>query len=64
MKKLVGPKEAAAYLQLSLNTIYQWVSQKRIPYYKVSRLVRFDLNEIDNWLKDKKQDIYEYDRRR
>ena len=64
MKKLVGPKEAAAYLQLSLNTIYQWVSQKRIPYYKVSRLERFDLNEIDNWLKDKKQDIYEYDRRR
>ena len=57
MKKLVGPKEAAAYLGLSLNTIYTWISQNKIPYYKVSRLVKFDINEIDDWLAKRKHDI-------
>jgi len=62
MKKLLSPKELSEYLGLSLNTIYSWVNERKLPYYKVSRLVKFDIAEIDNWLKDKKQDIYEYKR--
>jgi excisionase family DNA binding protein len=50
-RQFLSPQELSAYIGLSLNTIYSWVSQKRIPYIKVSRLVKFNISEIDNWMK-------------
>jgi len=40
----------AGYLGVAADTIYTMVSQRRIPYVKVGRLVRFDRNVIDEWL--------------
>ena len=39
------------YLGVKKWTIYSWVSRKRIPRLKCGRLLRFDLDEIDRWLK-------------
>lgn len=50
-KRYVTLGELSVYLSLSKNTIYSWVNQQRIPFYKVSRLLRFDLIEIDEWMK-------------
>ena len=50
-RRLIGPKEAAAYTGLSAHTIYAMVSQRRIPYVKVGRLVKFDLQLLDGWIK-------------
>jgi excisionase family DNA binding protein len=47
MRKLVSIKEAAHYTGLSPHTIYAMVSQRRIPFVKVARLVKFDL-ELQN----------------
>ena len=60
MKKLIGVKELAEYLDVKENTIYGWVYTKQIPYYKLGRLVKFDVEEIDRWLEKKKQKIYQY----
>jgi excisionase family DNA binding protein len=49
-KRLVGIKEAAEYLDISVNTLYTWVSQKRIPYVKMGRLVKFDLETLDRFI--------------
>ncbi len=49
-KRLVGVKEAAEYLDISTNTLYTWVSQRRIPHIKVGRLVKFDLNKLDQYI--------------
>lgn len=57
-KKLLGPKDLASYLNISIETIYAWTSMKQIPFYKVGRLVRFDMDEIDKWLKGRKQEVY------
>lgn len=53
-KRYIGPKEMAEYLGFKIDTIYDWVYRKKIPYYKIGRLVRFDLREIDKWTKDKR----------
>ena len=50
-RRLIGPKEAAAYTGLSVHTVYAMVSQRRIPFVKVGRLVKFDLQLLDGWIK-------------
>ncbi len=50
MRKLIGVAEAAQYTGLSVHTVYAMVSQRRIPYVKVGRLTKFDLQAIDAWI--------------
>jgi excisionase family DNA binding protein len=56
-RNLVGPKELAQYLDLSINTVYAWVNMRRIPFFKIGRLVKFDLREIDNWRDSMKVEV-------
>jgi len=35
------------YREISVNTLYSWVSQKKIPYIKCGRLTKFDKKIID-----------------
>lgn len=53
-KRFLGIKEMAEYLGLTVGTMYVWVCHKKIPYLKVGKLVKFDLREIEKWLKDKR----------
>ena len=39
LKKLIGVGDTAQYVGLSIHTVYAMVSQRRIPYVKVGRLV-------------------------
>ena len=50
-RRLVDIKEAAAYTDLSVHTLYTMVSQRRIPYVKVGRLTKFDVGLLDAWIK-------------
>ena len=51
MQRLISVNEAAAFTGLSPHTIYTMVSQRRIPYVKVGRLVKFDVELLDKWIK-------------
>lgn len=51
-KRLVNITELSEITGLSIHTLYNWVSQKRIPYIKTGRLTKFDLRKIDQWLED------------
>lgn len=42
--------ELAAELRVSKGTLYNWVYQRKIPYVKVGRLVRFERSAIDKYL--------------
>ena len=44
--------EVAAMLRCSPRTIYQMVSQRRIPFRKAGRQLLFDAAEIDRWTKE------------
>lgn len=54
---LVGVDEVAKFLDVSKWTIYQWVHQERIPVVKLSNLIRFDLTEIEKWVKQKTRTV-------
>ena len=45
-------KEASEYLGVSVNTLYSWVSQKKIDYVKIGRLTKFDLKAIDKFIEN------------
>ena len=51
-RKLLTISEVAAYLSIKEKTIYAKVEAGEIPHYRIGRLVRFRLDEIDAWLED------------
>jgi len=50
-RRLIGVEEVAHMLDMSKDTIYKWACQRKIPSVKCGRLTKFDLQEIDNWIK-------------
>jgi len=46
---LLNVRQAAALLGVAVRTIYQWVAERRIPYRKAGRLLRFDRAELLAW---------------
>ncbi len=51
-KRLINPKELSDMLEISVNTVYSWVSQRKIPFVKCGRLTRFDVQRIEDWIKE------------
>ncbi len=49
--KFLRLKEVATLLRLKPRTIYNMVSQRRIPFRKAGRQLLFVLEEIDQWTK-------------
>lgn len=45
-------KEAAAYLKMSVHTLYQYTSSRLIPFSKPRGKIRFTITELDQWIKD------------
>jgi len=49
-KLLINVKQLSELTGLSVFTLYSWINQKKIPYVKVGRLVRFDPRRIEKWI--------------
>ena len=47
---LMETKEAAQFLGCAPGTLRNWVSEKRVPFIKVGRLVRFRRCDLTQWL--------------
>lgn len=52
-RRLINIRELAEYLGMSINTIRSWVWLRKIPYFRMGKLIRFDLCKIEKWLKDR-----------
>lgn len=46
----IGVKQAAQLLNVSDKTIYRWLSNETIPYYRVGAQYRFSRNELLAWV--------------
>ena|SRR3972149_10399942 len=57
--KLVSIKEVAKILGVKQSTLYSWVNNGSVPSYKLNGLLRFDLEEIEEWLKRSRQARHE-----
>jgi excisionase family DNA binding protein len=43
--------EIAAYLGIKRDTVYRWISEKRMPAHRLGRLWKFRSEEVDEWVK-------------
>jgi excisionase family DNA binding protein len=51
---MVTVKEVSALLMVKTSTVYSWVHNGSIPFHKLNGLVRFDMVEIEAWVKSSK----------
>jgi excisionase family DNA binding protein len=62
--RLLNVQKAADYLGIKVSTLYEWVSQKRIPHFRSGRLLKFDINELDKFIEKTKvnpvKEVYEH----
>ena len=47
----VTVKDVQAYLGVGRETILQWISRRNMPAYKVWRMWKFKLSEVDEWIR-------------
>lgn len=52
---LLTIREAAQYLAVSVSTLYGWVWQRRIPFVKIGRALRFDPHDLTAFIEANKQ---------
>jgi excisionase family DNA binding protein len=43
--------EIATYLGIKRDTVYKWITDKRMPAHKVGRLWKFRKEEINDWVR-------------
>ncbi|HEX8709233.1 MAG TPA: helix-turn-helix domain-containing protein, partial [Pyrinomonadaceae bacterium] len=51
LPKFLEVKEVAVLLRISKRTVYDWVSQRKIPFRKAGDRTLFDRDEILAWTK-------------
>ncbi len=44
-------EEIAAYLGVSKDTIYAWISKRSMPARRIGRFWKFKTDEIDEWVR-------------
>ena len=57
MNSLLDVDELAKYLKLQKQTIYNWLSQRKISGIKLGGVWRFDKREIDRWLRSQARQV-------
>ena len=57
MEPLLTIQEAAEKLGVKPNTLYLWVSQRRIPHRKIGRLVRFRDCDLEEFVEKQLQPV-------
>lgn len=50
IENYVTIKEVQEYLGVRRETILQWISKRNMPAYKVGRLWKFKISEVDAWV--------------
>lgn len=53
-ERWVSVEEIAEHLGVKKDTVYKWVAKKKMPAHKVGRLLKFQIKEIDRWVKEGK----------
>ena len=54
--RLLTVAEAANYLSVSTSTLYGWVWQRRIPFVKVGRALRFQMLDLQKFVESNRRE--------
>jgi len=50
-EKWLSIDEISEHLGVKKDTIYKWVAKKKMPAHKVGRLLKFQIKEVDKWVR-------------
>lgn len=51
MTRWCSVDEIAEHLGVTRDTIYRWINQKDLPAHRIGRLWKFQLSEVDEWVR-------------
>ncbi|MDR2758652.1 MAG: helix-turn-helix domain-containing protein [Spirochaetaceae bacterium] len=54
LEHLIDIAELERRTAIKQATLRKYVAQRKIPFVKIGRLVRFDLSEIESWIRERK----------
>jgi excisionase family DNA binding protein len=49
-KRLLSIAEASMYMGISKRTLHRMIKRHQIPYLRIGRLVKLDINQIEKWI--------------
>ena len=49
--KWIGLEEAAEYMDVTKDTVRNWIKKTDIPAHKIGKLWKFKKSELDAWIK-------------
>ncbi len=50
-EKWIGIEEAADYMDVTKDTVRNWIKKTDIPAHKIGKLWKFKKSELDAWIK-------------
>lgn len=50
-EKWIGLEEAAKYMDVTKDTVRNWIKKTDIPAHKIGKLWKFKKSELDAWIK-------------
>jgi len=53
-KRFLTAKEVSIYLGLNEETVRKWAQRGHIPSFKFRKALRFDLKDLEHWIKRRK----------
>ena len=53
-ESFIDVDELAKFLKLKKRTAYHFITTQDVPHYRVGRLLRFKLSEIEHWMRTNK----------
>ena len=53
----IGIDEAAKYMDVTKDTVRNWIKKTDIPAHKIGKLWKFKRSELDSWIKSGKSAI-------
>ena len=62
-RKYITAKELAAYLSVKVKTVYSWVESGKIPAYKLNGALRFNIKEINEFVRQNRVQPVNADRK-
>ena len=53
----ISVAEVAIHLGVARDTVYRWIDSKGMPAHRVGRFWKFQLSEVDAWVKSGEADV-------
>lgn len=44
-------EEISKHLGVKRDSVYKWIAEKKMPAYRVGKLWKFDVSEVDAWIR-------------